>query len=482
MNEGLELLGNLTGGDHDWLFAQGVERQVIMGTQVILEGAMPDELYFVLRGLLGVRLDAAGERVMVTLGAGEVVGDMSMLEGQTALVTVVAVENTLLLAISRERLQAHVEEDEGFALRFYRAVATANARRLRSTTKLLNDELARGGVAESQHDHEALWRPIGAFLASFKKLFEKADRMALNRGSIPDEVAEEIRSGFATFCRQLNTLIGVEAPTDKAHKLRIGRRLKVELLPYLLSARDAERVYSKPRGYAGDFLTIHQIYENEPVRSGRVGALMDRCFLDLDAAQAVRNRRGLLMQEILDTMDGFGEERTRVLSIACGPAAEVFDVFAQLDDVSRLDATLLDIDIKALAFVGDRAERSRLTKNIRLIQGNLVYLATGKEKLAVEPQHLIYSIGLIDYFNDALVIKLIDYQHQMGENTLNFILGNFHPQNPTRALMDHVLDWKLIHRDEADMHRLFEASTFGKPCTSIKMEPTGVNLFASAVK
>ena len=482
MNEGLELLGNLTGGDHDWLFAAGVERQVIMGTQVILEGAMPEELFFVLRGLLGVRLGASGDRVMATLGAGEVVGDMSMLEGQTSLVTVVAVENTLLLAISRSRLQARLAEDPAFALRFYRSVATANARRLRRTTKLLNDEMARGAGLDEQDAQDVLWQPISAFLGGFKKLFEKADRIALSRGAIPDEVAAEIRTGFATFCDELNALIGADAPGDSAHKLRIGRRVKIELLPYLLSANIADRIYSKPRGYAGDFLTIHKIYQDEASGTGRVGALMDRCFLDAPAGQAVRNRRGLLMEEILEAMGAHGEGRARVLSIACGPAAEVFDVFERLDDVSMLDATLLDIDIKALAFVGDHAERAGLTKHIRLIQGNLVYLATGREKLAVDPQHLIYSIGLIDYFNDQLVIKLINYLHGILVPGGKLILGNFHPRNPTRALMDHVLDWKLIYRDEGDMDRLFEASAFGKPCTDIRLEAAGVNLFASAVK
>ena len=62
------------------------------------------------------------------------------------------------------------------------------------------------------------------------------------------------------------------------------------------------------------------------------------------------------------------------------------------------------------------------------------------------------------------------------------ILGNFHPRNPTKAMMDHVLDWKLTHRDEADMNRLFEESAFGRACTEIQYEPGRVNLFASCVK
>jgi hypothetical protein len=48
--------------------------------------------------------------------------------------------------------------------------------------------------------------------------------------------------------------------------------------------------------------------------------------------------------------------------------------------------------------------------------------------------------------------------------------------------MDYVLDWKLIHRTAADMHRLFEASAFGRECTDIRYENEGVNMFAECIK
>ena len=36
--------------------------------------------------------------------------------------------------------------------------------------------------------------------------------------------------------------------------------------------------------------------------------------------------------------------------------------------------------------------------------------------------------------------------------------------------MDYVLDWRLIHRDEAKMDELYRASKFGKPCSRILFE------------
>ena len=54
--------------------------------------------------------------------------------------------------------------------------------------------------------------------------------------------------------------------------------------------------------------------------------------------------------------------------------------------------------------------------------------------------------------------------------------------NGLRARLDYVLEWRLIHRDEDDMNRLFEASRFGRPCTNIRFEEQGVNLFAECVR
>ena len=62
------------------------------------------------------------------------------------------------------------------------------------------------------------------------------------------------------------------------------------------------------------------------------------------------------------------------------------------------------------------------------------------------------------------------------------ILGNFHTDNPCKALMDHVLDWKLIHRSEDDMDRLFRASAFGRGATRIFFEDQRINLFAECRK
>lgn len=334
------------------------------------------------------------------------------------------------------------------------------------------------------HQTEEFWNKSPIKLADFKALVEAADREALqNEGQVSNELIAKLSSTLTELCVEMNSLLGNGSALSQEAKRELGRQLRREILPYLLLSKTAERWYSKPRGYAGDFMTIEQFYQNQPKGTGRIGAILDRCFLELPTANAVRNRRQLLVDEIRLTLSQKENgDVTHISSLASGPAAEIFDIFQQLDNPDKLYVTLVDIDLQALAFVSDKARRRKWRKRLRFVPGNLIEVVNGRQDLGIESQDLIYSIGLIDYFSDNFVIRLLDYIHSKLRPGGRVILGNFHPRNPTRALMDHVLSWELIYRTEDEMNRLFEQSAFRQPCTNIRYEAQRINLFAECIK
>lgn len=323
------------------------------------------------------------------------------------------------------------------------------------------------------------FRDIEVELKAIKELLLGAAR--LTRGhedQIPESDANGITDHLLAFCARLNDRFErlLYASPDLVDE--IGARVQQELLSIVLLAKSGDRLYCKPRGYAGDFLSIDWIYGNQPEGAGRLGTVIDRFLLNMPAARAVRNRRGLLVEEIKKTVEAAGASPTRILSLACGPAREIFDAFDALADPGRLEATCLDIDLQALAFVASIRDQRRLKDNIRLEQRNLAHLVLGRQHLDVAPMHLVYSIGLIDYFKDDFVVKLLNFIHERLTPGGRVVLGNFHPANPSKAFMDHVLEWRLIHRDEADMNRLFKSSKFGSACEEVRYEAEGINLFA----
>ncbi len=480
MLEVLSLFKDLHDDDIHWILQSGQEQQVISGTVIIQEGKQPEALWFVLEGLVSVSTSLAGPGPLALLGPGELLGEISFLEDSPATATVTAAENTLLLCLPRARLTAQLDEDPWFAQRLYRAFALISSRRLRERVQgLVRERQAHAAVEETP----GLGSRLGAALFHFKSRLQTADQAAIrDDGTIGEELREAILSDFQNFTKLLNDELGDASGLDRHVREDMGVRVKTELLPYILLTQSGERFYSKPRGYAGDFMTIEFMYQNTPTGTGRIGPLLDEGFLELPASQAVRNRRGLLVEEIQRTCETSTADTVRVTSLACGPAAEVFDVLSSSKQASRLKVTLLDIDLQALAFVTDKAAKRKLQRQIKAVNGNLVYLATGRQQLDLPPQDLVYSIGLIDYFSDKFVLALLDYVYGLLQPGGRVILGNYHPTNTTKALMDYVLDWKLIHRSEADMHRLFRQSRFQRPCTQIRFEAQGINLFAEGIK
>jgi SAM-dependent methyltransferase len=393
----------------------------------------------------------------------------------------VAIEAALVLALPRDVLSARLSADPAFAAGFYRALAATISGRLRIANARLRVAAPEGAELPGTRPDAAVERAIEA-LDGWKSLLLRLDKEALKRG----EVSEDGYREFAALARDLmhatHAILGASSSLHDALRAQLGARMQREVLPYVLATEAAERFYAKPRGYAGDYLAIDMIYRNAPGGTGRIGPIVDRFFLDSPPARAVRNRRALLAQEIVATARARPSGPVRVACLASGPAREIFDAFDALCDTDLPVVTLLDIDPKALAYVDEIRAQRRLAAPITLVNENLLALFLGRGRTELEPQDLIYSLGITDYLPDKLLIKLLDFCQRSLAPGGRVIIGNFHPANPAREFMDHVLEWTLIHRSEADMDRLFEASSFGRPCSRIVSEPEGIDLFAECVK
>lgn len=479
MSSATTLLEQFTDADVDWLLDANDERQVAPGERVIVAGEPVDAIYVVLEGVLAIEGSDRARPVDV-VGPGDIVGEMSFVEQLTPARTVVAQEASLLLVVPHTALRQRADDDAAFAARLYRALAVLLSRRLR---RLANDLSATGEAEFAEEGERTIWELVTAGVDQLKAKLHTAGQEGLkNRGVVPAELAAEVDAMLVALYQGMHAAIGDDAPGTEQFKEQVGIRIQRELIPYLLLTKNGARVYTKPRGYAGDYLTIEYMYEAQPGGVAPLGPLLDATMLEFPACLAVRNRRGLLAEEIMAVVESRDGERARITSLACGPARELFDVFEQLPDPSRLRATLIDFDLQALAHVAERRDGLGLQRSITLTPENLIHLAIGRKTIAVDEQDLVYSIGLIDYFPDELVVKLMSLIHSLLRPGGKAILGNFHPSNTGKAFMDHVLEWRLIHRSEADMDRLYRTSAFGRDCTDIRFEEQGVNLFAACTK
>jgi CRP/FNR family cyclic AMP-dependent transcriptional regulator len=164
MRKVLYVLSYLNDDDAAWLAANGAVRRPAAGEAVIREGVTIDKLFVVLSGALGVTL-ANGETV-ATLGAGEVVGEIAFVDSAPPSATVAAMSGAVLLEIEKATLQGKIEDDPGFAARFYKAIAVFLASRLRATTHRLGygktGDLASERALEDEIDSQVLDRVSNA--------------------------------------------------------------------------------------------------------------------------------------------------------------------------------------------------------------------------------------------------------------------------------------------------------------------------------
>lgn len=156
------LLKELTNSDIDWMIAIGHQREIAVDTVLIDAGKVADSLYILLEGRLTVsipqldnnpltRAFAAIEgneildRQIGILTSGEVVGEIPFVSNLPTASTVKAAEKSLVMSISQQQLATKLQQDVGFASRFYRAIAIMLADRIQTTVNQLgHSNLAQG--------------------------------------------------------------------------------------------------------------------------------------------------------------------------------------------------------------------------------------------------------------------------------------------------------------------------------------------------
>jgi CRP-like cAMP-binding protein len=113
-----------------WLFQVGEEKTINPGTAIVHEGIRPSALFLVIRGGFNVGVEAVVDEPLAKLGVGELIGEISFLEDSPASATIVADEESAVLAIDNQVLNERIREDTAFAARLYRAFALVAHRRL----------------------------------------------------------------------------------------------------------------------------------------------------------------------------------------------------------------------------------------------------------------------------------------------------------------------------------------------------------------
>ncbi len=224
--------------------------------------------------------------------------------------------------------------------------------------------------------------------------------------------------------------------------------------------------FRKPNGYAGDYELIDRIYQQWKSPENETFHKWDAYYHDLQAARAVRNRKEYLKEQLRNLTEKI--DSPIVLNLASGPCSDLYEYFTSCPK-TPIKFDCLDLDLNAIEY--GSAVCDNYINRIHFINKNAFRYSPQKK------YHLIWSAGLFDYFSDKLFIRLTNRMYKLLEKGGELVVGNFSTNNPSRGLMEVMLQWYLHHRDEKMLMEL--AIKAGVPSDKIRVsaEQTGVNLF-----
>ncbi len=248
---------------------------------------------------------------------------------------------------------------------------------------------------------------------------------------------------------------GYSKDESEAH----GFFFRKQIWDFILHSAFMVRTNLKPRGYAGDYEMMKMIYENELVGQTIFSRLLHRYPLQRPGADAVRNRRRMIAGYLRDAVTNFTNYDFRVMSVACGPAAEIGEAFGDLKVMPRVQFTLLDQDSEALRAAMNSVQQLELEKgwsiNVKYVNDSVRSMLRSRGVTKEWGRYdFIYSMGLFDYLTPPVARAILARLFAMLRPGGRLLVGNFHPRNPDRAFMEFWLDWVLYHRTEEEMLEL----------------------------
>jgi extracellular factor (EF) 3-hydroxypalmitic acid methyl ester biosynthesis protein len=261
--------------------------------------------------------------------------------------------------------------------------------------------------------------------------------------------------------------------------------VQTALHPLLLRAPFVYRTFAKPLGYAGDYEMVNQILGDPQQGTSTYFQVINAQFLQAAVAEAHRNRINTLVgylnraAELAETE----QRQVSILNVGCGPAVEIQRFIETHPDPGRLSFTLVDFSEETLAYTRDRLSNAAQARGKKVhIQyvhesvHDLLKRAVRRDESADrELFDFVYCAGLFDYLSDKVCARLLQYFVQRTREGGNVLVTNVHSSNPQTGVMEHVLEWHLIYRDE---HTIETVLPTPREATRIYTDITGVNVFA----
>jgi len=278
------------------------------------------------------------------------------------------------------------------------------------------------------------------------------------RRALIERVERDFVSEVVRYSDQIDATLREVPPGDVP---RLKQFSLHQVQEYLMQSPCLHRALHKPFGYPGDYEVMRFIYERQFEGATLFAKSVQLSFLRTGAPTAVRTRKDLMKAQLRRLIDDRrGEERPmRLLSVAAGPAQELLEFLSELSGpCPPLEIVLFDQDKSALAYA---YRRLKPVVDARWAgrRVSVLYLHDSIKRLLRDPRlfeefglfDVIFSVGLFAYLKTSTAVMLGRSLFARLAEGGSLYMGNMVPENPTRWIMEHHLDWYLIYRSREEM-------------------------------
>jgi extracellular factor (EF) 3-hydroxypalmitic acid methyl ester biosynthesis protein len=336
-------------------------------------------------------------------------------------------------------------------------------------------------------DYQIVVNEMRAFLADVSRWVEQvdmSDSLPKEDGKLRADYFYELAEPFMAKTGDYLEKIEIEAAAvDEASAPAHRAFAQSALHPLILRAPFVYRSYTKPLGYAGDYMMVNQILDDPRQGPNTYFQIVNTAFLATPVAAAHRNRIDILVGFLTRLADAarLRGSPTRILNVGCGPAVEIQRFLRQYAEPEWLQFELVDFSEETLDYT-----RNKLM-NICIERGKPVTIVTTHDSVhnllkrragaAGYPREFdaVYCAGLFDYLSDKVCKRLMEHFASRSKPGGTLLVTNVHSSNPGKFGMEHLLDWHLIYRDEAALDALLPSLSQQR---RLYVDATGVNLFA----
>lgn len=233
------------------------------------------------------------------------------------------------------------------------------------------------------------------------------------------------------------------------------------LLPYNLShkllvqSKKAEII----KLHSTRYRALEEMYTFQGGLTGGRERFFDSIWLTQRNPRALRNRlklfKKILEKQITDR--AATEAGVRVLSLGSGSARGVVESIAKMKTSNiPVKALLVDKDIDAIEYSKQLSKRFDVHDSINQFHG---CIEQSYHEIREFNPNIIEMVGILDYFKDERVKRVLDNLFDMMEVGSTLITANIN-KNLEERFIARTVKWKMVHRHPREFYRVLAQTKF----------------------